>query len=141
MTLCLRLEDGNPTFQKNILLPSSRLKWTKMGFGFTHQNTVPTYHTTTWCHNPEHHNVKLRKDTVVQTYVWTKILNMSKLKMFNIWPLQSPRPHVGETRFRKGSEERGRIEEHLWELREEFTIDLCFLHIVRKIINKNCAFG
>jgi hypothetical protein len=26
MTLCLRLEDGNPTFQKNILLPSSRLK-------------------------------------------------------------------------------------------------------------------
>jgi hypothetical protein len=26
MTLCLSLGDGNPTFQKNILLPSSRLK-------------------------------------------------------------------------------------------------------------------
>lgn len=49
------------------------------------------------------------------------------------------RPDKG--RFRKGSEKRGHVQEHLWELREEFAIDMYFLHIVRKMINKNCASG
>jgi hypothetical protein len=41
------------------------------------------------------------------------------------------RPDKGS--FRKGSEERGHIQEHLWELRVEFASDMYFLHIVRKI--------